>query len=148
MGLISEGSSQGKFPGARDPAFASRCRELLKVQLFAQRPSIVLTLGKWVPPQVAETAENPPSWRGATTLPILDATGHPWFGGVTFRRKNRVATTTVVALTHPARRRLNVVTRRYGKLEGEKAELAMIRDAFRRLSEKERTLCGYQEAPI
>ena len=38
--------------------------------------------------------------------------------------------TAVVALTHPAYRHVNVKYRRYGKLKGEAAEQALVRDAI------------------
>ncbi len=71
------------------------------------------------------------AWSDATRLRTLDerevALVYPsTFSGV-------LLPAAVVALTHPAYRRLNVKSRRYGNLQGDAAEQALVRDALARV---------------
>jgi hypothetical protein len=129
MGLIDGPSAIGTFPGARDPAFVSRCLTFLGEQIRVMQPSLILTLGKEVVPVIAELSADLAPWRKVLSLRKLDqrsaALAYPVaFGGVS----HPVA---VAALTHPALRHLNVPHRRYKSLVGEEAELALISDALR-----------------
>jgi uracil-DNA glycosylase family 4 len=129
MGLIDGPSAIGTFPGARDPAFVSRCVPFLAEQIRVMQPRLVLTLGKEVVPVLAELSDDLASWRKVLSLRKLDqrsgALAYPVaFAGVS----HPVA---VAALTHPALRHLNVPHRRYKGMVGEEAELVLISDALR-----------------
>jgi hypothetical protein len=129
MGLIAKGSNIGRFPGAKGPEFVSRCLEFLKEQIAVLRPAIILTLGAYVPPLVAEVTENFPAWKSIHSLRALDRAGVPKVDAVTFKGV-RALKTTVVALTHPAQRHLNVGNRAYRAYSGHEAELLMLNEAL------------------
>jgi uracil-DNA glycosylase len=134
MGLIDGPSNVGRFPGAADPAFVERCTAFLAEQLTVMQPRLVLTLGGAVLPMVARLAgpiAGP--WRTATSAAALDACNAAlltpvWLAGVPHP-------TTLVALTHPAQRPLNVGRRRYRRLVGDAAERALLREALAQLEQ-------------
>ena len=135
MGLREGRKSTGRFPGSQDAGFVSRCRDFLRVQLLKQQPAVVLTLGAWVPAFVAELSEQLSPWRGIQSVPELDEVEiGPVIHGVTFANSG-APQCSVVALTHPSRRHLNVHRRRFKldtrMLEDHEAEVAMVREAIR-----------------
>jgi uracil-DNA glycosylase len=135
MGLRKGSKATGRFPGSTDSAFVNRCRDFLRVQLSKQQPAIVLTLGAWVPAFVAELSEQLSPWRGIQSVPELDRLKMgPVTHGVTFPNSG-APPCSVVALTHPSRRHLNVDRRRFKvgtrAFEGHEAEVAMVREAIR-----------------
>jgi hypothetical protein len=135
MGLREGRKATGRFPGSQDIGFVTRCRDFLRVQLLKQQPAVVLTLGAWVPAFVAELSEQLRPWRGIQSVPELDEVeAGPVVHGVTFPNSG-AAQCSVVALTHPSRRYLNVHRRRFKlgtrTFEGHEAEVAMVREAIR-----------------
>lgn len=136
MGLIAEGSNTGRFPGAKDPVFVARCLDFLEEQIAVLRPAIILSLGAYVPPLIAEAAENLSGWKGINSLKALDNTGIPKVDAVKFR-KIKAFETTVIALTHPAQRHLNVGKRVYRGFSGHEAELTMLNEALTAVRAKE-----------
>jgi len=133
MGLRKGHQTTGTFPGAKDPGFVTRCREFFKVQLAVYRPQLILTLGRFVPPQLAPLSAALTPWAGAPSLKRIDRVG-PVFSQVTLDTSSRPLQTSVVTLTHPSLRHLSVHHRRYAGFEGETAERAMLArgcEAFR-----------------
>jgi hypothetical protein len=139
MGIIEVGSNVGQFPGSRNPAFVERCLKFLKVQLTVLRPSLILTLGSHVPPLISKLASNLDVWRGISTLRSLDEKGISKVVKIKFTGIDDIAPT-VVALTHPAQRHLNVGTRHYGSTSGHDAEVAMVNEAILELGLREKGL--------
>jgi len=129
MGLISGGSNVGKFPGSKDKAFVSRCLSYLKEQLAVVQPLVVLVLGIHVPALLANISEELSVWRGIASFRMLDDSGIPKISKVTFSDVHGVSST-VVALTHPSRRDLNVGRRKYKDFVGSEAEIAMVNEAL------------------
>jgi len=128
MGLRDANLATGKFPGARDATFVERCRTFLELQLRAQRPRLILTLGQWVPSFLAPLAERLSDWKSLTSLNAIDRAG-PVRHEVRFNG-NDMAPCSVVCLTHPSFRPLNVKKREYGGSKGGDAEHKMVIDAI------------------
>lgn len=127
MGLRSGTKTTGKFPGAGDPPFVAHCERFFLRQLDAQRPALIITLGVHVPKAISGLSEELGDWSAVTNLKELDA--RPVRSGVTFRGMPSYQTT-IVALTHPSQRGLNVRRRRYCGIAGADAEVAMLRQAI------------------
>ena len=127
MGLRKGDATTGRFPGSRDHGFVKRCRQFFLRQVEAQQPSVILTLGTWVPAFIAPLSDQLEGWKSVGSIRSLDKAG-PIVRGVRFHDVNAPACT-VAGLTHPSLRGSNVGRRRYGGLEGHAAELAMIREA-------------------
>lgn len=128
MGLIDRPSAVGTFPGAKDPGFVHRCRLFLAEQMRAIQPQLILTLGKEVLHVLPElSADLRRGWAGARTLAQLDQRGSALVYPVTFA--DVAHPVAVAALTHPALRYANIGRRRFGGLEGNEAELALIHQA-------------------
>src|SRR5262249_45115760 len=70
IGVAAGSKSKGKFPGANDPDFVERCGKFLAVQLAAQRPRVVLTLGRFVPSELAGIAPKLDGWSNRTLSEI------------------------------------------------------------------------------
>ncbi len=136
VGLRAGDRAMGAFPGARDPDFVCWCRNFLLEQLRLIQPRLILTLGVHVPGFLASLSpELKSAWSGVTRLRVLDERGVALVYPSTFSGVLRPAA--VVALTHPAYRRLNVKSRRYGNLQGDAAEQALVRDALTRVGNGE-----------
>ena len=127
MGLRRGSATMGRFPGSRDAGFRDRCRRFLLRQLSAQKPTLILTLGRWVPEFIAPLSRQLQPWAKAKSLLAIDAAS-PVMSQVQFDGAE-APPCTVVALTHPCLRGPNVRRRRYGALLGHAAEVAMIRSA-------------------
>jgi uracil-DNA glycosylase len=127
MGLIAQGSSVGRFPGARDRAFVERCRAFLLRQIEIVRPSVLIVLGGDVPRLLAPLAPELSPWAGATGVADLDRKDAGLLrdvelGGVSI---------SAAALVHPSFRHANVWRRRFAGLAGEAAEVELVRRAHR-----------------
>jgi len=126
----------GTFPGARDHDFVCWCRNFLLEQLRLIQPRLILTLGVHVPRFLAPLSpELKVAWSDVTGLRMLDERGVALVYPSTFSGVLRPAA--VVALTHPAYRKLNVKSRRYGNLQGDAPEQALVRDALTRVENGE-----------
>ena len=133
MGLRAGNRATGRFPGARDPDFVERCRRFLGVQIQAQRPRLVVTLGMHAPAMLAPLSAQLTAWRGAANLAAIDSAWASVVIGARFdSASDRDAV--VVALTHPSQRRLNVGRRLYRGVNGDAAEALMLEEAVRAAS--------------
>ncbi|MCA9958869.1 MAG: hypothetical protein KC443_07540 [Anaerolineales bacterium] len=132
MGLREDGKSTGKFPGAKDDGFVERCLNFFEMQVQAQQPKLILTLGSIVPRYIARRAEKLSSWRGCRTLAEIDIYG-PISHQVTFQGVPEHQCT-VVALTHPSMRPVNVWRRRYRDERGNMAEIRMMQEGLAAVS--------------
>lgn len=130
MGLREGTKATGPFRGARDSSFVDRCRRFLDVQLGVQRPRLIMTLGAYVPAMLAPLSPDLGKWVDTTTLTTLDELGCAVVAAARFPGAGELSAT-VVALTHPSQRRLNVHRRRYGGAESEDAEALMLENAER-----------------
>lgn len=127
MGLSIGDSNTGPSPGAKNPEFRRRCESLLAEQIAAQKPRLILTLGRFVPKFIAALSPGLAAWRRCASLSGLDDTG-PLKQGVQFGGAMDRATV-VVALVHTSLRKANVWRRRYQEWTGNDAELAMLKKA-------------------
>jgi hypothetical protein len=135
MGLRVGKACTGKFPGAHDGDFVARCRTFFLTQLSLLQPRLLLTLGAYIPSLIAPLSEELGAWCCAKTLQDIDRLG-PVQKNVSFLLKDQspetvrsIVCTTVVALTHPSLRAVNVRSRRFHEKSGHEAELAMLRAA-------------------
>jgi hypothetical protein len=85
----------------------------------------VLTLGMHVPPFLAPLAAELAPWGAGRGIRHLDAVGPVRRGAAFTDVPDHRAT--VVALLHPSLRHASLRHRRYGALQGQDAELAMLR---------------------
>jgi uracil-DNA glycosylase len=111
----------GPHPHARNAAFVRTCREFFVRQVQTQRPRAVLVLGAEVPQLLAPLDPRLRAWSPWPTFTELDASGTSivrglTLGGVTFN---------MCVVTHPSMP--NATHRRYGHLQGKKAEDAIVR---------------------
>lgn len=127
MGLRRGSATMGRFPGSRDAGFRDRCRRFLLRQLGAQKPTLILTLGRWLPEFIAPLSPQLQPWAKAKSFSAIDAAS-PVMSQVRFDGAD-APPCTVVALTHPCLRGPNVRWRRYGALLGHAAEVEMLRSA-------------------
>jgi|SRR5579871_661730 uracil-DNA glycosylase len=129
VGLVAGNSATGLFPGARSPDFVRWCQNFLLYQLRLMKPRLILSLGIYVPRFMAplSPALNS-SWSDITSFKVLDKRGVALVYPTTFIGLSHPIA--VVALTHPCYRPVNVRFRRYGNLEGDAAEQALVRDAL------------------
>jgi hypothetical protein len=88
---------------------------------------MILALGKWVPAFLAPLAPQLELWLQIRSLVSIDAVG-PVVDGVEFPDTGS-RSCTVVALTHPSMRGLNIDRRGYRGVTGHAAELSMLHDA-------------------
>jgi hypothetical protein len=127
MGLRKGTKTTGPFPGRLDRGFREYCKSFLLTQISTQRPTLIVTLGIYVPEFLASLSPQLHQWSTKRGLKHLDAVG-PVKIEVTFEQLPDFATT-VVALSHPSMRGSNLRHRRYGELAEDAAEMQMLRDA-------------------
>jgi hypothetical protein len=72
MGLC-EGADNQKYSGREDAAFRAVCLAFLKMQIAAQRPRLIVTLGSYVPPLLASASPDLDAWRGRCKRGSCDA---------------------------------------------------------------------------
>lgn len=101
--------------------------DLLQYQIGAQNPRLILTLGRFVPALMSMISPSSVEWRKVASLVELDSRYSPVVKDVIFC--SGAAHATVVALTHPTQRHLNIHRRAYKGLHGNEAELLMVKDA-------------------
>ncbi len=128
MGLrAGAGKSTGVCPGRSDSTFKGRCHEFLEMQISAQKPRLILALGKWVPDMLAPLAPRLLRWKNeCPTWQSIDEMG-PLHEGVRFDGLPG-REVVVCALTHPDRPWLNYPRRNYGPYT---CELGLLRAAVK-----------------
>jgi hypothetical protein len=131
MGLREGTATTGPFPGRLDRGYCEFCRDFLVKQISTQRPTLIVTLGIYVPQFLASLSPQLHQWAAKSGLKHLDAVG-PVKTRVTFDRLPGFATT-VVALSHPSMRGANLRHRHYDGFVGDAAEMQMLRDALHKL---------------
>lgn len=125
IGLIEGSSAVGEFPGTRDLAFVERCRLFLVHQIKVVRPSLLLVLGIHTPRLLFPLSPVMAHWQNARTFSDIDRGN----GGLIPRAIIGGVELSIVALTHPCHRRMNVRHRHFQGLVGDAAELEMLRRA-------------------
>ncbi len=123
MGARMEGSNSGRSPAFKDKAFIDACRAFFLLQLEAQKPKIILVLGKEPARFLAPLSDGLSAWNKLPNFARIDAANEQIKKSVTF--KNGI-TTHLVLLTHPSFRTSNVHRRRFGAEEGHQAEVGMV----------------------
>jgi hypothetical protein len=127
IGLIAgpSASSVGIFPGTSNPDFVARCRTFLKTQIQVIRPSLLFVLGSQTPRLIAPLSPQLEHWNSAKKYADIDQGD----GGFIPNANIAGNDLSIVALTHPCKRRLNVKYRRFDGFVGEAAEMEMVRRA-------------------
>ncbi|WP_374536798.1 uracil-DNA glycosylase family protein [Chitinimonas taiwanensis] len=128
VGLMQSDSNVGVFPGSKSEEFKKQCIDFLEYQISIQRPSIILTLGGFVPALISRLSSDLGDWINVQKIGMLDLIEKQMIEDAKFC--NGTVTSTVIALTHPALRHLNVKHRKYGDVAGHDAEIAMLRHAM------------------
>ena len=118
-GLVTAKSNMGKFPGTKDRQFQDATRQFLNEQIRVVSPALIVTLGIHVPPLLACLSDDLSGWRKVSAFGHLNNDN-----AIVERARFTDAghTATVVALTHPSQRRLNVKHRTYRGRQGDDAE--------------------------
>lgn len=130
MGLRDSDRATGPCPGRRDSRYVNWCAHFFLQQLEAQRPRLVLVLGKEALPHLARLSPELRSFLGCTTFKSIDSSpGGPLRRNVTFDGLDEFHTNLVV-LTHPSLRPANIRRRFYQGLSGHDAELQMLAEAL------------------
>ena len=130
VGLRAGNRAMGTFAGARDPDFVRWCRSFLLEQIRLMQPRLILTLGINVPRFLAPLSpELQQVWSEVTEFCMLDKQKVALVYPTTFLGGPHPVA--VVALTHPAYRRLNVKSRCYENQQGDEAEHALVMAALR-----------------
>jgi uracil-DNA glycosylase len=133
MGLRKGEATTGVFPGAKNESFRNHCSQFMIEQLNVMRPSLIVTLGKYVPALIAALSTELKGWRDSKGFIQIDNAGplrsHCRFDGLSNFN------TTVVALTHPSMRDASIRYRRYKQHSGAEAEKAMLDDALCQIRE-------------
>lgn len=128
-GLRDTDKNTGRFPGARNADYKEACRQFLLAQIKAQRPRLIITLGSWVPPFLAELSNDLERWRRKTTFKQLDEAGEV-FDRVEFQSGMKPCT--VLSLLHPSLRLPNRrLRKRYVRGEAD-PEVALLTEALLR----------------
>lgn len=127
MGLRKGTATTGRYPGSRSAAFVDRCRAFLRIQVEVQRPRLILTLGAWIPPLVAELEGGLENWRGAKTLRDIDRRS-PLLENVMLHTGSPCV---AAALSHPSFYPRSASARAFRGLEGPPAHEQLMREAVR-----------------
>lgn len=130
MGLRVAGGPTGPSPGADDPKFVKRCKSFfLDKQITVQKPRLILVLGAEARKFIAQLSPDLAEWKECETFTELDD-----LGPVKKVRFNNSKPVTVVALVHPAGRKLGntLKNRHYHGEKGEDAESKMLNRALKK----------------
>lgn len=127
MGLRAGTAKTGVFPGASNDQFVQHCLSFLRVQIATQRPSLIITLGKYAPLLLASLSPDLSTWAERSGFKHLDKS-EPVRHGVTFAQVPEYSAS-VVALLHPSLRAASLRHREYKGLKKEEAEALMLKEA-------------------
>ena len=126
MGVRKNGKNTGRSPAFADKEYIAQCRKFLLYQIETQKPKLILVLGLRVAEFLSDLfldnilSEN---WSKIPNYKQIDSQNLQVLKEV--KLKNNIKTD-IVLLVHPSYR-INAKHRTYGKLTGEKAEIAMIK---------------------
>lgn len=123
MGARREGSNSGRSPAFKDKAFIEACREFFLMQVKAQKPVLILVLGKEPARFLSALSDHLKEWKQEQTFSQMDSAKEQVKQDVVF--ENGI-TSNLVVLTHPSFRLSNVHRRCFGNEKGHSAEVAMI----------------------
>ena len=135
VGLRTDSKETGKFPGASNKPFRNKCQTLFQKEVEYQKPSLILSFGRFNPRFLSEIANELASWKHCKdTLKRVDLSeAGPVVASVRFTMCPQLDTV-VVALTHPscpARASHVARNRLYKERNGYDVEIDMIQDALR-----------------
>ena len=135
VGLRTDGKETGKFPGASNKPFRNKCQMLFQKEVECQKPSLILSLGRFNPSFLSEISDELASWKHCKDrLKLVDLSeAGPVAAGVRFTMCPQLKTV-VVALTHPScpARAFHVAQNRsYQGCSGYDVEIDMVQNALR-----------------
>lgn len=127
MGLRDGGSSQGPNPGykKRNKLFVQRSHEFLRMQFETIQPKLTVVLGMPAAQVLSDCSSDLIRWKKCTYRE-MDERKAAFIANAAIPDVR----TSFVSLVHPSYRGLNVAMRRYKGLEGNDAEVALLRDAI------------------
>jgi hypothetical protein len=128
MGLCG-GDNSFDYRGRNDQPFRAACIDFLRTQIETQRPRLILTLGRFVPPLVSEAAMDCDLWK-SSPLARSDVDAIPIVRNVPFQLGNGSShRSNIVPLAHPSMPN-NIRRRPTGFAAGREGEIEIIRAAF------------------
>ncbi|WP_170170185.1 uracil-DNA glycosylase family protein [Hymenobacter perfusus] len=131
-GSQNKQKNTGDSPAFKHPDFIIECQDFFLKQLEMQRPRLILVLGKMPAKFLATMVEDLRPWKQLQTITEIDNAGQQLMCDATFSNDVK---TTLVLLTHPSFRHLNIQKRRYkNNLTGAEAELEMLKDALKTIN--------------
>ena len=107
-----------------------RCRDFFLVQLAAQKPSLILSLGANVPPFLSPLSPQLARWAAPSGFRQWDTDETSLLSEVSFGVAGHEPCV-VAAVVHPSFRPVNVGRRRWGGLKGDAAEMALVKEAMK-----------------
>lgn len=128
MGLREGATATGKFPGASDKDFKKRCQDFFLHQVTMQRPSLIVTLGSYVPSFLAPLSSQLKGLSSSKSFAARDSRKLSLIDNVSFN-ECEAPSCVVVSVTHPSLRGANVHRRSWGSMHGIDAEVAMVQAA-------------------
>jgi len=131
MGLRDRKKNTGKNPGASHAPYVQFCAEVFFEQLNRQQPALVISLGTYVPQFLSQLSGELAPW-SAGDFAARDVHG-ALVNRATFKNKKLLAgqhTCAVASILHPSERNRNLWRRKYGRLVGDAAEVAVLSDAW------------------
>lgn len=126
VGLRTDKSSVGVFPGAKDPVYVMTCQRLLAKQIDRQRPRLVLVLGAYVPKLIASMSDDLKPWERFDSFKAIDRQSLASFRNVNLRGSDHEFS--VASLVHPCYRQRNARNRRWKNFEGDAAEVNLVKE--------------------
>ena len=127
MGLRVQGRNTGRFPGQNDAQFVQGCRRFFLRQFELQQPSLLISLGRYVPRFLGSLSSQLRPWEDFAGFPQFDRGRLAVRTEVQFEDVRHRCV--VAALVHPSMRKSNVRHRQWDGLEGHEAEVALTRHA-------------------
>lgn len=128
IGLRTGKSSVGRFPGASDIHYVKKCVTFFLNQVEIQKPRLILVLGAHIPKYLSTASSYLKEWQFFQNYKKLDKEGNAIIHCDDFNSIKHSCV--LLSLVHPCYRQLNARHRNWEGLNGDAAELAMLRSAM------------------
>ena len=124
LGVRNSEKATGKSPAFKDEIFINNCRNFFLYQVELQKPKIILVLGIHVATFLSNTSKDLECWSKINNFGDFDDKNIQKIEAVF----NNGLKSTVILLTHPSFRNLNVHRRKYNNYTGHDAEIQMVKE--------------------